>query len=812
MLTRLPTLLFTAVLLDACGGESSLGSGRDGRARGGATSVDETAGASGSRDMEAPAGGTAGLVGSAGGGGQAAAGARGGGGSGLAGSGGIAGGAGKASGGAPAVGGSGGSTGKDPLACEPPLVPLLDGPAATRVPSPPLAACAGDFDDDGRLDLATINTDGSIAVLIGNGNGTFQQGDTYDEDALRDATYGLGRIAAADLNHDGVLDLVALDRELSVVKVLFGRGNGRFDTPISFVVGEQPVAVAIADWDRDGSLDLAYADSKGVRILWNHGDGTFAPASDAFDFPEDASDSVEALGAGDFDEDGELDIALATVHGVSVLRGDGAHGFVPTSPTAVISTSGSLAVGDFNHDQHLDVLTMEECARGASPTISVLLGAGDASLATPVPYGTSPCLTTSAFADVNRDGNLDIVADPALAVLGNHTGGFDAWAMATAGTGGSVLALGDWNGDGQLDSAGLSDDLIVIRLGHGDGSFGGVPVLPGFSNVSALALGDLNDDGTLDVAAIAKIWNADNTTSVSLALSFGRGDGTFDVVTSQAAPSGAFPTVHSADLNHDGQTDLVTTGDESSSIRVLMGIGGGNFAAPHEVGVAGPVWAASIADLNGDGLLDVVSAAQSPWSLSLLFGVGDGSFTQHADLPLDHNPSRFAPGDVNGDGITDLVVGGYNDAVVSVLLGEGGGGFAAPEDYPIEQYSAAIALGDLNGDGAVDIVSANYYSMSILYGHGDATFLASNDYALSVQDLALADFNADGHLDIVLGGSPPRIMFGQGDGTFPCSAFYGLGHYSQLVAVGDLNHDGRLDLVASMASVDGLNVFLNAPR
>lgn len=808
MLTRLPPLLLTAVLLDACGGESSLGSGRDGRARGGATSVFETGGASGSPDTEIRTGGTAGRVGSAGGGGQPAAASQGGGGSGFVGSGGIAGGAGRAGSGAPSVGGSGGSTGKDPLACEPPLAPLLDGPAAIRVSSPPLAAVAGDFNDDGHLDLATINLDGSIAVLIGNGNGTFQGGDTYDEDALPDATYGLGRIAAADLNHDGALDLVALDREAAVVKVLFGRGNGRFDEPIPLAEGEQPVAVAIDDWDRDGSLDLAYADSTGVRILWNDGDGTFTAASDAFDFPEDASDRVEAVGAGDFDEDGELDIAMATVYGVSVLRGDGAHGFVPASPTAVISTSGSLAVGDFNHDQHLDVLTMEACARGADPRISVLLGAGDASLATPVPYGTRPCLSTSAVGDVNRDGNLDIVADPARALLGNARGGFDAWAMDAAATGGAVLALGDFNGDGQLDSADLTDDLIAIRLGHGDGSFGGVPVLAGFSNVTSLALGDLNDDGTLDIAATAT-WNADNGTSTSLALSFGHGDGTFDVVKGQAIPSGIFPTVRSADLNHDGQADLVTSGNASSGIGVLMGIGGGNFAEPRDVDTAGPVWSLSIADVDGDDVLDVVAATQSPWSLSLLFGAGDGSFTRHTELPLDHNPSRLAPGDVNDDGIIDLVVGGYNDAVVSVLLGEGGGGFAAPADYAIEQYSAAVALGDLNGDGALDIVSANYYSMSILYGHGDGTFLASTDYALNVQDLALADFNADGHLDIVLGGSPPQIMFGQGDGTFPCSAFYGLGNYSDLVAVGDLNHDGRPDLVAS---VDGLNVFLNAPR
>jgi VCBS repeat protein/IPT/TIG domain-containing protein len=233
----------------------------------------------------------------------------------------------------------------------------IDSPAGAYV----LAVCAGDFNGDGKLDLAVANSlADTISVLLGNGDGTFQAPVNYATGA------GPGALIAADLNGDDKLDLVIANGGDNKISVLLGNGDGTFQSQVTYGTGLSPASVITADFNGDGKLDLAIANiglvgepGNTVSILLGNGDGTFQPAVNYLtnDFPRQ-------LVAGDFNGDDKLDLAAITGPGptgaISVLLGNGDGTFRPHTDYATPVGANAVATADFNADGLLDFAAVHD--------------------------------------------------------------------------------------------------------------------------------------------------------------------------------------------------------------------------------------------------------------------------------------------------------------------------------------------------------------------------------------------------------------------------------------------------------------------
>ena len=210
-----------------------------------------------------------------------------------------------------------------------------------------VGVAVGDFNGDGKLDLAVGHSGnpgpGYIAMLLGNGDGTFQQGPTSPSDNVPDS------IGSADFNHDGKLDVMIGNYSTNFISVQLGKGDGTFGPATDYVVGSYPFSGAIGDFNGDGKPDLAIPNSAGntLSILLGNGNGTFKPATTLTGESNPASVTVA-----DFNGDGNLDLAVTNLYTVMVLLGNG-NGTFAAGPT--LPVSGGVGIGDFNDDGALDV-------------------------------------------------------------------------------------------------------------------------------------------------------------------------------------------------------------------------------------------------------------------------------------------------------------------------------------------------------------------------------------------------------------------------------------------------------------------------
>ena len=281
-----------------------------------------------------------------------------------------------------------------------------------------------------------------------------------------------------------------------------------------------------------------------------------------------------------------------------------------------------------------------------------------------------------------------------------------------------------------------------------------------------------------------------------------------------------------ADFNEDGYLDVALSSSSTppdggillgTRLEVHLGHGDGTFEpavvlnAPSSVGILAFV----AADADGDGHVDLVGA-NGNGVVGVWAGRGNGSFTSMKGFGVSQTPTGVAVGDFNGDGRPDIASCDSGEPTVAVLLGVGkGGGFKSRVFYGTGRRNRAITTSDLDGDGALDLITANAAmqgplgtTVSVLLGNGDGTFRPFTLYPLpqfTGRFIATADFNLDGHPDIVLGSqnngtSGAMVLLGQGDGTLAPATYYetstnGANLSASLnLAVGDLNGDGRPDV------------------
>ncbi len=362
---------------------------------------------------------------------------------------------------------------------------------------------------------------------------------------------------------------------------------------------------------------------------------------------------------------------------------------------------------------------------------------------------------------------------------------------------------------------------------------------PGGNGPNAVAVGDVNGDGFPDL--VVANWCTDvNCTGSSVAVLLGTGDGTFQPAS--AYPSGGLyaDAVAVADVDGDGFLDIVVgncgfpkvTKCANGNVGVLWGNGDGTFQAVSALGLGGSGAASvAVADVNGDGNLDLLVATGSASGSFVDVLLGGGSRTFPTVVPYSTGgltALSVAVGDVNGDGNPDLVVGNWcTDSnctanTVGVLLGNGDGTFQAAVTYDSGGlFANSVVVDDVNGDGKLDLVVANGSSspsvalgnVSVLLGNGDGTFQTAVSYdrgGYGAGSVVVTDANGDGKHDVVVANCSTSaigcvgangdlaLLLGNGDGTFQTATSFGSGGSTPFgVAVGDVNGDKKPDIVAA---------------
>jgi FG-GAP-like repeat/FG-GAP repeat len=706
----------------------------------------------------------------------------------------------------------------------------------------PLAIAAGDFNGDGKLDLAVVNycpvsgcgvPNGVVSILLGNGDGTFQMHVDYPVGNFP------GSMAVGDFNGDGKLDLVVANENSDTVSVLFGNGDGTFQAKVDYGTAGEPSSVAVGDFNGDGKPDLAVTNfgASSVSVFLNSGTGTFPARSDL------AVDSAPySVVVGDFNNDGTMDLATAECNSdcespgaVSILLGNGDGTFRARVDYDVGIQPISITAADLNGDGFLDLAVANFGGEpGGIPVggnVTVLWGNGTGTFTMQsFTAGNQP--SSVVVGDFNGDGGLDFAvtdqSDETISVFINQGNSNFAQPTIFYGAGGAAIAAvtGDFNGDGKLDLAVVCELVnmggVCVLLGNGDGSFSPTNLsYPTGPDPDGIDVADLNGDGKNDVAVAD---SNDNNVSVFI----GNGDGTVQPRVNYNTGSGP-SAVAIADLNQDAHPDLVVANQTDSTVSVLLNNGNGTFQPHVDYATANGPSAVAVGDLDGDGKVDLAVACKSSSQVSVLFGNGDGTFQAHTDYGAS-GAASIALGDFNGDGSLDFAVVGGD--TVTIFLNNGSGAFgstsiplikgARRSSKPdiITTSFAAIAVADLNGDGKLDLAVSgagndNTASLEILLGNGDGTFQTPVSYSSSTGDsLAVADFNGDGFLDLALGSTGfLGIALGNGDGTFRPTVQYATGSSASVAAAADLNGDGKPDLAVAnggtVASSNTLTVLLS---
>ncbi len=542
------------------------------------------------------------------------------------------------------------------------------------------------------------------------------------------------------------------------------------------------------------------------------------------------------IAVGDLNGDGLEDIVYAANRSdppaessvrVHLATAPGQYG-----PAAVLPVPGGpldLALADVTGEGALDVVVATQ-----TMGVALLVNDGAGALTDPRPRlaGEPPL----AAGDLDRDGDVDLVVPQAAAGVlhvyrNDGTGGFTALLPELAIAGVRSLALGDVaTADGLLaldvvaGVASPSPREVRLLRNAGDGTLAAVQAVPVASDPSALVLGDFDGDGRLDLAVSSTTPGLPaESDTVDVRLGTGAAGGELGAALSFPAKGTLF--LDAGDANGDGRLDLLTTQPVFSKRFVRPGRGDGTFGPPIPVQTAGGPAEARFADIDGDGRLDLVAAEDSGFTdfIFLFFGSGRGQFGAEPRFPAGDTPEGAALGDLDLDGRLDLVLANQLSNDLSVRLGQGGAAFGPETRLPSPGGPRDVVLGDLDQDGDLDLVVANSMAnpgagqpdeISVRFWDGAArafgpeTRLPAGDAPIA---LALGDLDGDARLDIVAANDftgDISIYRRTPAGGFLAPAFVFVGFSPRDVAVGDVDQDGDLDIVVAVVGAERALVVL----
>ncbi|MFI4853379.1 MAG: FG-GAP-like repeat-containing protein [Phycisphaerales bacterium JB065] len=485
---------------------------------------------------------------------------------------------------------------------------------------------SGKAEGPGQVTIADIDADGVNDVFAANGspfsgpNGSYAIFYAGEGDGSIDAPIGFDlmgpttRVAAADVNSDGIIDCLAISG--NAVFVMHGRtGNRLPDVPLLYTStsNDDPSTedLALGDFNNDGALDIVFGG-------WSSLDGIHLGGLLLSNGGEHLSFAGQtggrAVAAGDLNNDGNLDrvASKAFGNGIDTLLGNGDGSFTsipgPSTSTLVVE----LVLADFDSDGNLDA-----AAHGSNQqSILTYFGTGDGNLSAGPVLMTSATLLSLASADLNNDGHDDLVASVSTAAaqvyLANPKGGFEPAIDIALGSNASDIALGFVNGDEWLDLVYAGQQEVAALMGSGDGSFGAPVSTSVEGDPTSIATGDLNDDGYADLALARAVPGR-------VSISLGDGTGAFAAPLAMAPlPSSGGTDIKIADMDGNGSLDIVYCAQYNSTVGVHL-----NACTPTP---------SCPGDVTGDGETDLADL----------------------NLVLANFGQTTSDGDTNNDGVVDL--------------------------------------------------------------------------------------------------------------------------------------------------------------
>lgn len=726
------------------------------------------------------------------------------------------------------------------------------------------------FAPDGILDIVTADQTGDASVYFGVGDGTFQT-------PLPGIALGLTpkALALGDFDGDGHPDMVVVSDTASSLVFLHGNNDGTFNAPATPVVVSVPVAIAAADVNNDGKLDVLMvsdaASNAGLVVLLGDGHGNFSPVMvtqaglpAAVQLGQDGS----ALATADFNNDGKVDVAVTDKSGVVyVLQGDRTGNFsvvqtVNEDPTG--KEPVGIVVGDLNKDGHPDLVVVND----VSDNVAILLGKGDGTFQAPGfvvsgTVGSSPNSVT--LFDANGDGKLDVAV--------SNNAGFDVGVLLGDGKGNfatprsfvtdqepQVVAEGDVNGDGLPDLVAINRDTAnptaVTLVGNGDGTFVGVEDVAVQPNPTGAITGDVDNDGLPDlIVAQPNSGGPTGTVLIRHALAAG-GFGPALILPS----AGDTTAIGRGDLNGDGRLDVVAVNKSPANVSVFLGGPNGIATTPQNYTVGAGASAVAVGDWNGDRRADLAVARQgtgSSGAVDILLSNADGSLQEPpTSISLSENPLAIEWGDFNKDGKADLAMivgtvstcsnnpatrctvnsdcGAGNTCVpgpstISILLGNGNGSFQSETHVAIPGAGGdakTLAVADFDGDGFDDIavvLTQPDTEIKILYGNAQLAFvpgpfdlrLRGVPWAVTARNLTGNKFsNGDLIPDLLVVDQVSNAVFPYintgASRSFQSALPVGVSRSPVSVVAADFDGDGRYDAaVADNQSAGAVSVATN---
>jgi len=628
-------------------------------------------------------------------------------------------------------------------------------------------------------------------------------------------------VAVGDFNLDGKPDLAVANFGSNNVSVRLGNGTGGFGALTNFGVGTNPWSVAMGDFNLDGKPDLAVANfgSNNVSVRLGNGAGGFGAVANF-----SMGTSPRSVAVGDFNLDGKPDLAVANgSNSVSVRLGNGTGGFGAVANFSVGTNPISVAVSDFNLDGKPDLAVVNI----GSANVSVRLGDGTGGFGAVANFSVGSSPIPVAVGDFNLDGKPDLAvanrgSNSVSVRLGNGTGGFGAVANFSMGSNPNSVAVGDFNLDGKPDLAvaNFGSNNVSVRLGNGTGGFGAVANFSEGIFPASVAVGDFNLDGKLDLAV------ANGSANVSVRLNSCPATPPASAVLTAALPTSATasgsPTAGGeaehqeqspvkdgkrafatfGDFDGDGQTDFAVWRGETGQWLIVRSGDGEN--STEQWGAAGDAYHDVIApgDYDGDGRFDpaVFRRADGHWHIKLS---SDG---QTIDKLWGLGTDTPVPGDYDGDGRTDIAV--WRGQTGEWLIARSSDGETQTVSWGASSapYLDAPVPADYDGDGQTDIAvfrrgllqGAHWYIRQSSDGQ-----VVVKQWGVGSDTAVPADYDGDGKADIAVWRGPTgewHILRSSGDTAQTVT--WGTAQEGDVPVPGDYDGDGQTD-IAIWRAADG---------